>query len=150
MIGQVKDDAMYAEWVRIGDAGCRLLIAPEYKLCLVRAIRRKRAYSSIHHQLETDRCSIHHVILMELPARIGCRAIRIQLYGQKLPLHQRYLPQAPEEPDYYLAGISQWDTGVTYRSDKIIPLCSSPSPRYLFRHGCVSHADTNVEGLWEH
>lgn len=140
---------MYAEWVRIGDAGRRLLIAPEYKLCLIRAIRRKRAYSSIHHQLETDRCSIHHVILMELPARIGCRAIRIQLYGQKLPLYQRYLPQAPEEPDYYLAGISQWDTGVTYRSDKIIPLCSSPSPRYLFRHGCVSHADTNVERLWE-
>lgn len=41
MIGQVKDDAMYAEWVRIGDAGCRLLIAPEYKPCLVQAIRRK-------------------------------------------------------------------------------------------------------------
>lgn len=150
MIGQVKDDAMYAEWVRIGDAGCRLLIAPEYKLCLIRAIRRKRAYSSIHHQLETDRCSIHHVILMELSSENWLQSHTNSAVWPKASTSPALLASSAEEPDYYLAGISQWDTGVTYRSDKIIPLFSSPSPRYLFRHGCVSHADTNVEGLWEH
>ncbi|OXG10554.1 hypothetical protein C366_06658 [Cryptococcus neoformans Tu401-1] len=118
---QVKDDDLYANWVLIGDAGCRLLIAPEYKRRLIRAIRHKRPIhpSKTNWKLTDAPFTMSCFELMELLTVIGCRAIRIQLYGQKLRLHPRYFPQAPEEPVHYLAATNQWDIGVTYRSNKI-------------------------------
>lgn len=118
---QVKDDGMYAKWVLIGDAGCRLLIAPEYKRRLIRAIKQKRPIhpSTSSCKLTDAPFTMSCFELMEHLTSIGCRAIRIQLYGQKLPLHPRFFPQAPEEPVHYLAETNQWDIGVTYRSNKI-------------------------------
>lgn len=130
--GRIKDNKFFAEWLILADVGFRILVEWCFKkpffasLKKYRTIQEARKKYSATYGIALVPISLFLHCLMEA----GCKELRLQAYGQKLPLMNPFILSEPAQPNHPLAEMNEWDIGITTNASHIFlfgPIGTRPS-----------------------
>lgn len=120
-----KDDPanMFDDWLLVAESVHLLYIDPRFKARFYTELKRTHIVrpSKFDWVSSAGGIPIPVRIFVDCLEAAGCSAIRLKLYGQKLPIKDRYLTIATPLADleHPLAKYNEWDIGTTYRSPYI-------------------------------
>lgn len=135
--GRIKDNKFFAEWLTLADVGFRILVEWCFKkpffasLKKYRTIQEAKKKYSVTYGITLVPISLFLHCLMEA----GCKELRLQAYGQKLPLMKPFILSEPAQPDHPLADMNEWDIGITTHASHIFlfgPIGTRPSGMHVY------------------
>lgn len=118
---KIKDNQRFAGWITLGYAGSRMSIDGKFKTPLFKELKRWRTIQESRHKGSATygNALFAMPVLLHCLRKIECEEIRIQAYGQKLPLLPQFIIGEPAQVSHPLAELNEWDIGVTTRSTNI-------------------------------
>lgn len=145
----IRDHPIYTKWLYLGDAGCKFLIDMKYKSGFFKELQKDRPTKEAAYptQATYGRPVIPLIMVIKCLQAVMCPTIRVQVYGQKLPLH--LVSAEPADVKHSLASTNHWDLAYNYPCKDIIlfqPAHKKPSSMSLYpmiipesrHHGSVS------------
>lgn len=109
----------FADWMLLAELGFQLWVEPEYKDDFYEQVNLLRTIEPAEEEWK----SAHGHALMPVGDFISClqlagvETIRYKAYGQKLSLDR--LPREPAQHRHRLAGLNEWDIGISFPSSNI-------------------------------
>lgn len=118
---KIRDHQSFAKWMMLGEAGARWKIDDKFKTSLFKQLKRWRTIQESHQKGSATygNALVSIPVLLFCLRKIGCREIRIQAFGQKIPLLPQFVFEEPAQPSHPSAKLNRWDIGCTTQSANI-------------------------------